>query len=200
MVYFCEENKMSRTIGTIFWAGRSAFLASSVLLMQCHHFASLAASLFGRLVQDIPEPDPRFKHLIHDSDLGTSRRSSGRELCRISRVLHPIKEAADAPVDHGCTKTEPRDEMWADASEEDELEVFSAAASCPVIPPESNLCLDGPPDAELEAFKDLTPANARMDASIITAFEQQNTQGFALGGIESVPLWPPQSIYLQREN
>jgi hypothetical protein len=88
-----------------------------------------------------------------DRDVETVRASSGRELRRVSAVLHHIKESADAPVGHDDTEMEDDDETWADASEEDEMEVLLMTASCPMTPPESHFCFDGRLDSAFEALK-----------------------------------------------
>jgi hypothetical protein len=68
-------------------------------------------------------------------------------------VLYPDQEAAEAPVGHDGTETEDDDGTWADGSEEDEFEILSMAASCPMAPPVPHFSFDGPPDSAFEALE-----------------------------------------------
>jgi hypothetical protein len=79
------------------------------------------------------------------------------ELRRISALLHPPKEVRKPPSAM-TTRT------GADASEEDEFDVFSMTANCSMTPPESHFCFDGEPHSAFAPFDELTRTNARMDA------------------------------------
>jgi hypothetical protein len=57
------------------------------------------------------------------------------------------------------------DETWADASEENDLDVPWMTVSCRMTGSESHFCLDGQPKWGFAAFKALAGNNSLMDRS-----------------------------------
>jgi hypothetical protein len=84
------------------------------------------------------------------------------------------KGVAEALVSHD--DTEHDDGTAADASGDEEFDVPSMTAICPVTPLESHFCFDGRSLSAFETFEELADTNAGMDATaltnVISAFKQ----------------------------